>query len=212
MYETGRPQLLGQPVGRTASSRSSTLLAEVRGSFQSCVGNDVTDDVTSRAWQASHAAARTRAAGIDAEMSHMTPMCHPAHDRFAGEVTDTPKCANAVHRLLPRLISASPALTPKARTDRPDPDEDITVGKHSLEKLTHEEQDRERRLQEAKAYHLASGRPISAPEREMRYHTLASHRMKLLAQGAELALRLGDILAEVERLDRQLDEFERSEF
>jgi hypothetical protein len=46
----------------------------------------------------------------------------------------------------------------------------------------------------------------------MIYHTLASHRMKLLAQGAELALRLGEILAEVERLDQQLGGFERPEF
>ena len=86
------------------------------------------------------------------------------------------------------------------------------MGKHSLEKLTHAEQDRERQLQEAKAHHVASGRRTSAAEREMLYHTLASHRMKLLAQGAELALRLGEILAEVERLDRQLGDFERPEF
>jgi hypothetical protein len=69
------------------------------------------------------------------------------------------------------------------------------VGKHSLEELPHEELDRERQLQEAKAHHLASGRRTSAAAREMLYHTLVSHRMKLLAQGAELALRLGDILA-----------------
>jgi hypothetical protein len=91
------------------------------------------------------------------------------------------------------------------------------LGKHSLEKLaheelTHEEQDRERQLHNAKAHHLASGRQISAAEREMLYHTLASHRMKLLAEGAELALRLSDILAEVERLDRQLGDIARSEF
>jgi hypothetical protein len=85
------------------------------------------------------------------------------------------------------------------------------VGKHSLERLTHEEQDRERQLQ-ANAHHLASGRRTGAADREMLYHTLVSHRMKLLAQGAELALRLGDILAEVERLDRQLTDFERPEF
>lgn len=84
------------------------------------------------------------------------------------------------------------------------------MGKHS--QLTHEEQDRERHFQEAAAHHLASGRRISATEREMLYHTLASHRMKLLAQGAELALRLGDLLAEVARLDRQLNDIERPEF
>ena len=70
----------------------------------------------------------------------------------------------------------------------------------------------ERQLQEAKAHHLARDRRTSAAEREMIYHTLASHRMKLLAQGAELALRLGEILAEVERLDQQLGGFERPEF
>lgn len=86
------------------------------------------------------------------------------------------------------------------------------MGKHSLENLTHEEHDRERELQEAKALHLAGGRRISATERELLFHTLASHRTKLLAQRAELALRLGDLLAEVERLDRQLDDIERSEF
>jgi uncharacterized protein involved in exopolysaccharide biosynthesis len=86
------------------------------------------------------------------------------------------------------------------------------VGKHSLENLTHEEHDRERELQEAKALHLAGGRRISATERELLFHTLASHRTKLLTQRAELALRLGDLLAEVERLDRQLDDIERSEF
>jgi uncharacterized protein involved in exopolysaccharide biosynthesis len=86
------------------------------------------------------------------------------------------------------------------------------VGKHSLEE-THEEQAREHQLQEeAKAHHLASGRRTSAAEREMLYHTLVSRRMKLLAQAAELAHRLGDILAEVERLDRQLGDFERPEF
>jgi uncharacterized protein involved in exopolysaccharide biosynthesis len=36
--------------------------------------------------------------------------------------------------------------------------------------------------------------------------------MRLLAQRAELILRLGDVLAEMERLDRQLDDIERSEF
>jgi uncharacterized protein involved in exopolysaccharide biosynthesis len=86
------------------------------------------------------------------------------------------------------------------------------VGKHSRENLTHEEQDRERQLQEARALHLAGGRRISAAERELLFHTLASHRTKLLAQRAEMALRLGDVLAEVERLDRQLDNIERSEF
>jgi hypothetical protein len=97
-------------------------------------------------------------------------------------------------------------------TDRADPEKDTTVGKHSLEKLTHVEQDGERQLQEAKTHHLANDRPTSAAEREMLYHTLVSHRMKLLVQGAELALRLGDILAEVERLDRQLGDYERPEF
>ena len=84
------------------------------------------------------------------------------------------------------------------------------MGKHS--QLTPEEQDRERQFQEAKARHVASGHRISATEREMLYHTLASHRMKLLAQGAELALRLGDLLAEVQRLDQQLSDIERPEF
>jgi hypothetical protein len=86
------------------------------------------------------------------------------------------------------------------------------LGKHSLEELPHEEQDHERQLQEAKAHHLASGRRTSAVEREMLYRTLVSHRVKLLAEGAELALRLGDILAEVQRLDRQLGHYERPEF
>ena len=86
------------------------------------------------------------------------------------------------------------------------------MGKHSRENPTHEEQDRERTLQEAKTLHLAGGRRISAAERELLFHTLASHRTKLLAQRAELALRLGDLLAEVERHDRQLDDIERSEF
>lgn len=86
------------------------------------------------------------------------------------------------------------------------------MGKHSLEELAHDEQDREHQLPEARAHHLASGRRMSATEREMLYHTLASHRMTLLAEGAELALRLGDILAEVERLDRRLGHFERPEF
>ena len=84
------------------------------------------------------------------------------------------------------------------------------MGKHS--RLTQEEQDRERQFQEAKAHHVVSGRRISATEREMLYHTLASHRTKLLAQGAELALRLGDLLAEVQRLDQQLSDIERPEF
>jgi hypothetical protein len=86
------------------------------------------------------------------------------------------------------------------------------VGKHSLDKLAQEERDLERQLPEARAHHPASGRTISATEREMLYHTLASHRMKLLAEGTELALRLSEILAEVERLDRQLGHFERSTF
>ena len=126
----------------------------------------------------------------------MTSMCHR---RTTASSYMTRQRANAVHRSLPRLTSAS--IPPRRRqqgTDRPDPEKDITLGKHSLETLTHEEQDGERRL--------------SAAEREMIYHTLASHRMKLLAQGAELALRLGEILAEVERLDQQLGGFERPEF
>jgi hypothetical protein len=134
----------------------------------------------------------------------------PAHDGF---VVMTRQRANAVHRSLPRLTSAS--IPPRRRqqgTDRPDPEKDITLGKHSLEKLTHGEQDGERQLQEAKAHHLARDRRTSAAEREMIYHTLASHRMKLLAEGAELALRLSEILAEVERLDQQLGGFERPEF
>jgi hypothetical protein len=89
-------------------------------------------------------------------------------------------------------------------------DKDITVGKHSLENLTHEEL--ERRLQDAKALHLGGGRRISAAEREMLRHTLASHRAKLLAQRAELALDLGELLAQVKRLDLKLDDIERSEF
>lgn len=86
------------------------------------------------------------------------------------------------------------------------------MGKHSLEELAHEEQDPERQFLEANTHHLANDRRTSAAEREMLYHTLVSHRMKLLAEGAELALRLGDILAEVERLDRQLGDYERPEF
>jgi hypothetical protein len=96
--------------------------------------------------------------------------------------------------------------------DRPRLDNDITVGKHSHEKLAQEEQNRLRQLQEAKALRLGGDRRISAAEREMLYHTLVGHRMRLLAQRAELILRLGDVLAEMERLDRQLDDIERSEF
>jgi uncharacterized protein involved in exopolysaccharide biosynthesis len=43
-------------------------------------------------------------------------------------------------------------------------------------------------------------------------HTLASHRAKLLAQRAELALDLGELLAQIKRLDLKLDDIERSEF
>ena len=96
--------------------------------------------------------------------------------------------------------------------DRPRLDDDITVGNHSHEKLAHDEQKRVRQLQEAKALRLGGDRRVSAAEREMFYHTLAGHRMRLLAQRAELILRLGEVLAEVERLDRQLDDIERSEF
>jgi len=140
-------------------------------------------------------------------------MTSMGHRRTTASTYMTRQRANAVHRSLPRLTSASiPPRRHQQGTDRPDPEKDITLGKHSLEKLTHEEQDGERQLQEAKAHHLARDRRTSAAEREMIYHTLASHRMKLLAQGAELALRLGEILAEVERLDQQLGGFERPEF
>src|SRR6185295_10618680 len=103
-------------------------------------------------------------------MSCMTSMCHR---RTTASSYMTRQRANAVHRSLPRSTSASiPPRRHQQGTDRPDPEKDITLGKH----------------------------------------TLASHRMKLLAQGAELALRLGEILAEVERLDQQLGGFERPEF
>jgi hypothetical protein len=78
------------------------------------------------------------------------------------------------------------------------------VGRHSRETLTHEEEAHERLL--------ASGRRPSAAEREMLYHTLTSHRMKLFAQASEMTVRLGDLLAEVQRLDRQLADMERSAF
>jgi uncharacterized protein involved in exopolysaccharide biosynthesis len=88
----------------------------------------------------------------------------------------------------------------------------ICVGKHSIENRTAEVQDRGHQVQEAKELHLADGRRISAAEREMLFQTLTSRRRKLLTQAAELALRLSDLVAETERLDRQLDDIERSEF
>lgn len=103
-------------------------------------------------------------------------------------------------------------LAHEVQDDRPDLVNDLTAGKRSREKLAQEEQDRVRLMQEAQAFHLAGNRRITAVEREMLYHTLVGRRTKFLVERAELVLRLGDLLAEVDRLDRQLDNIERSEF